>query len=98
MGFVESIAVSGVIAGAFYLMNQEKAQARGATKKLQSSSISLFIVVAAVTLLTSFFMSGGSAKRTGGGGADFNEYQAGGGSGTAVDVALRQISIEEPYW
>ena len=100
MGFVESIAVSGVIAGAFYLMNQERARARGATKKLQSSTLSLFVVVAAVTLLTSFFISGGgsSAKRSSGGAGDYDGFQSGGASGTPIDVALRQISMEEPYW
>jgi len=96
MGLVEAVAISSLIAGAFYLMNQEKARASGAMKKLQSSSISLFIVVAAVMLLTSFFIGGTSPKKTGGG--DFHDYQSGGSTGTPIDVALRQISMEEPYW
>lgn len=99
MGLTEAIAVSSIIAGAFYIMNQDKAKANGTTKKLQSSTISLFVVVGAVMLLTSFFMSGTNPKKVGGGGGEFCDYQSGGSSGgTPVDVALRQISMEEPYW
>lgn len=97
MGLVEAIAVSSIIAGGFYIMNQDKAKANGTTKRLQSSTISLFVVVGAVMLLTSFFMNGTNPKKVGGG--DFAEYQTGGNTGgTPVDVALRQISMEEPYW
>lgn len=94
MGLVEAVAVAFLISGAFYLMNQEKARASGAMKKLQSSSISLFVVVAAVMLLTSFFIGGASPKRVTGGGADLPDYAG----GAPIDVALRQISMEEPYW
>ena len=93
MSLIEAVAVAFLISGAFYLMNQEKARASGAMKKLQSSSISLFVVVAAVMLLTSFFIGGGSPKRTTGGG-EVPDYAR----GAAIDVALRQISMEEPYW
>lgn len=98
MGLVEALAVSSIIAGAFYIMNQEKAKANGATKKLRSSAVSLFVVVGAVMLLTSFFMSGSNQNKVAGGG-DFRDYQTGGSlGGTPVDVAVRQISMEEPYW
>lgn len=71
-----------------------------AMKRLKSSSISLFVMVAAVMLLTSFFISGGEGSRrsSGGGAAGSCCHTGGGGGGTPIDVALRQISTDEPYW
>lgn len=91
---IEGVSVAFLISGAFYLMNQEKARASGAMKKLQSSSISLFVVVAAVMLLTSFFIGGGAPTKRMTGGGETPEYAG----GAPIDVALRQISMEEPYW
>lgn len=99
MGLAEAAVVAALIAGAFYLMNQERARAAGTTARLRSSTASLFAVVMLVVVVTGFFLQGCGPRK--GGERPAARVQAGGCgalSETPLCEAMRFVDLAEPYF
>jgi hypothetical protein len=99
MGLVEALVIATIIAGSFYVMNQDKAIKNGTKPKLISSSISLFVLVTAVIFITSFFIQSSpdpviknqSTNIRGGNGSNEMAY-------TPISEALRYVDVNEPFF
>lgn len=103
MGLVEALVVATIIAGSFYVMNQEKATKNGTKAKLLSSSISLFVIVTAVIFITSFFIQSSPESMNKPQNVNMRGGMSGGDtlgtmSNTSIGDALRYVDVNEPYF